>query len=461
MSDQLFLDCYPNTAYIPVTNQTYLLYLLVAVRAGELDATGRVPVNLSLVVDKSDSMCIPTLTEAQFKELASEGVLRQAIVDGTPVWRFERRMPDWVRECPRNIDFVKTALRWVLEQLRPDDRFALTAFAGQAVTLVPNQAGRARRKLQAVIEELEEMQLGNETYMAKGLELGYQEVKRGGSSSTVDRLVVLTDGFTRDAERCRELAHQAAQAGISISTMGVGSEFNEDLLIAIADDSGGNAHFIHQAEEIPQAFAQELKGVQSIALRNLELKFWLAAGMELRRVYRVRPIIYDLGQIPLQERSFNLPLGDLEKDNPPSVLLELIIPPRPEGKYRLAQVVLAYDDPLQGQPGDEIRGDVIVQYTSDPNLAAQYDPRVMNLVETVSAFKLQTRALEDAERGNTADASRKLRSAATRLMNMGEEELAEAALQEIENLQKQGRMSTTGTKKLRYGTRKLTQKLEE
>ncbi len=460
MSDQLFLDCHPNKAYIPTTNQMYLLYLLVAVRAGELDASGRVPVNLSLVVDKSDSMCIPTITSAQLEQLARRGVLRQAIVDGTPVWRFERKLPDWVQKSPRNIDFVKTALRWVLEQLRPDDRFALTAFAGQAVTLVPNQSGRTKRKLQAAIEELEEMKLGDETYMAKGLELGYREGQRGASSGTVDRLVVLTDGFTRDAERCRELAHQAAEAGISISTMGVGAGFNEDLLIAIADGSGGNAHFIREAEEIPQAFEQELKGVQSIALRNLELKFWLAAGVELRRVYRVRPIIYDLGQIPLQEQSFNLPLGDLEKDNPPSVLLELIVPPRPEGKYRLVQVVLAYDDPLQDQPGDKIRRDVVIQYTSDPRLAAQYDPQVMNLVETVSAFKLQTRALQDAERGDTASASTKLRSAATRLLNMGEEELAEAALQEIENLQKQGRMSSTGTKKLRYGTRKLTRKLE-
>jgi Ca-activated chloride channel family protein len=77
----------------------------------------------------------------------------------------------------------------------------------------------------------------------------------------------------------------------------------------------------------------------------------------------------------------------------------------------------------------------------------------------VTAFKLQTRALEEARLGNVAGATQKLRAAATRLLELGEEDLAQAALQEAENLETQGAMSSAGTKKLRYETRKLTQKL--
>ena len=81
---------------------------------------------------------------------------------------------------------------------------------------------------------------------------------------------------------------------------------------------------------------------------------------------------------------------------------------------------------------------------------------VMNLVEKVSAFKLQTRALTEVEAGNIAAATRKLQSAATVLLDLGEDELAEAAEQEILSLKKTGALTAAGTKKLEYGTRKLT-----
>ena len=79
----------------------------------------------------------------------------------------------------------------------------------------------------------------------------------------------------------------------------------------------------------------------------------------------------------------------------------------------------------------------------------------MNYVEKATTFKLQTRALQASEVGDVANATRNLRAVATRLLNMGETELARAAVQEAENLEKNGRMSAAGTKKLAFDTRKL------
>jgi Ca-activated chloride channel family protein len=106
-----------------------------------------------------------------------------------------------------------------------------------------------------------------------------------------------------------------------------------------------------------------------------------------------------------------------------------------------------------------VRSDIVVQYSDDPWAGTQTDAKVMNVVEKVSAHRLQTRALQEVQAGNIAGATVKLRAAATRLLNMGEDELAQAALQEAENLERQGQLSAAGTKKLRYETRKLTQKL--
>ena len=107
----------------------------------------------------------------------------------------------------------------------------------------------------------------------------------------------------------------------------------------------------------------------------------------------------------------------------------------------------------------KIRVDVITHFSANDIETKKINPRVMNIVEKVSAYDLQTRALSQAVSGDIPGATRKLRAAATRLLDMGENDLADAAFEEAENLEKSGSMTSSGTKKLRYETRKLTRRL--
>jgi Ca-activated chloride channel family protein len=68
----------------------------------------------------------------------------------------------------------------------------------------------------------------------------------------------------------------------------------------------------------------------------------------------------------------------------------------------------------------------------------------------VSAFKLQTRALEDLEAGNVQAATQKLRGALTHLLNQGDTELAAIVQRELENLEKGRVMSSEGRKTIRF-----------
>lgn len=459
MSNPLHLLCNLNTDYLLPTAQQRLVYVLLSVRVGELHIEP-VPVTLDLVVDASASMQIPLLTEEQFAELASLGAVREVIADGIPVWRFENVPAGFTKDCPRALDIVKAAIVSAVNALRGDDFCGLVAFAGSARRLAPISPASKARDLLRAVERLDETNLGDDTRLAAGLSLAVKELAgpRRSKGSAVQRIVLLTDGFASDETDALHWGQQAASAGISISTMGLGGDFNEDLLLALAESSGGNAYFIEEPSDIPDAFANELKASQSVALRELELKLKLYGGVELRRAYRVKPAISDLG-LPFQvDGSANIRLGDLDLQTPPAVLLELIVPPRPAGRYRLAQAVLAHTD-ASGIPGPKSSADLLVEVGPDPVRANRLDPQVMNLVETVSAYKLQTRALEDVERGDVAGATTKLRAAATRLLGLGEDELAQAALQEANNLDQQGSLSSAGTKKLRYETRRLTRRL--
>ena len=458
MAEALSLSCTVNAPYLPATGQPHLVYLLLEV-SGEA-GSGALPVNLVIVVDVSESMHVRLATETQFKELARMGMLQEILVDGVPAWQSADIPDEAMARLPRKIDRVRDALWAAVEQLRPADRFALVAFAGRAITLIPNTAGAGpiKGRLLDVVNGLDKLQLGDDTYIGRGMALGFEELRRGVSGGLADRLLVLTDGFTLDEDDCRTWAVRARQAHIPISTMGLGGEFNEELMIPIADQTGGEAYLLEDPEGIPAAFAEELQRAQAVRYRNLELKLRPPQGVEVRAAYRVRPSIAPL-ETANEGGSYSFPLGDLVAGEEPALLLELIVPPRPAGVYRLAQALLAYDDPAGGLASLKTRADVVAEYTSDPARAAQIVPQVMHIVEALSAYKLQRRARADLEAGDVAGATRKLRAAATRLLDMGEEKLAAEMEQQAAELERRGQADPQRTKRLRYETRKLTQKL--
>jgi len=208
-------------------------------------------------------------------------------------------------------------------------------------------------------------------------------------------------------------------------------------------------------------FAQAVERSQQAVVRNAVLTLRLVSDVTPRQVWQVTPLLANLGYQPIGEHDVQVPLGDLDAVAGKSVLVELLVPPRRAGRYRLAQAEVRADLPMQQVAGASVRQDIVIDYTEDSALAAQYNAEVMNIVEKVTVYRLQTRALEEARAGDLTNATRKLRAAATRLLELGEPELAEAARQEATNLEKTGEMSSLGTKRLRYQTRKLTQRLPD
>jgi len=210
--------------------------------------------------------------------------------------------------------------------------------------------------------------------------------------------------------------------------------------------------------------------MQQTVARNLRLTFNPARGVGVRAAYRVAPIISKLwpGQgVPEDGDQGNtqgeqpdsplaLPLGDIQSGEAQTILYEVTLPPRKPGQYRLARLLLKYE--TTGSSETEGEGEEALDLVVDFAPGAQRrpgNPRVMNSVEKATAFKLQTRALQASMAGDVASATRNLRAAATRLLNMGETGLAEAAEQEAQLLETEGKMSAAGTKKLVYETRKL------
>jgi Ca-activated chloride channel family protein len=415
MANDVTLTCRLNKSHLPVMNTQQLVYALIEATPGASMAQVQMPVNLSLVLDKSGSM---------------QG---------------------------KKIQNLREAAKLVVDRLGPQDMISIIAFSDRKYLIAASQPVTDQEALKRRIDRIRD---GGGTAISGGMSQGLAELDKALSSDHVSRMLLLTDGQTfGDEKQCKKLGKQAGDRGIVVNALGLGDDWNEDLLDDIAAASGGVADFIDSPDKIVTVFERAVQSMQDTVVQNALMVLRLANGVTPRQVWQVLPMISNLGYRPLSDRDVQVSLGEMEKGQPRSLLVELLVGPRPAGRYRIAQAEISYDVPGLKLIGEKVKSDLLLDFTADPIQAKQYQAEVMNIVEKVTAFKLQTRALEEAKMGNVAGASQKLRAAATRLLELGEEDLAQSALEEAENLEKSGQMSSHGTKKLRYETRKLTQRL--
>jgi len=283
---------------------------------------------------------------------------------------------------------------------------------------------------------------------------GLNELRRWNIPNAVNRMILLTDGITYgDTDRCRQLARDARAGGISIYPLGIGQDWDENLLDTIGEMSGGMpAEFIRNPADAMAIFEQQVQSAVAVAVRNATLILRLPQGVTPKKAVKVLPIIQDLGQSVLSERQVVIHLGDLEKDNAQSVLVELMIDPRPAGLFRIAQAELTYDVPIANLVGESIREDIKVTFTTDANEAAQVNPLVMNFAEKANAHRLVTRVLDEYKR--TGKATTRLAPNVTRVLDPE----TQAALEQINQGQQ---ISQDQVKSIGNKTRKLTQRLDD
>ncbi len=129
----------------------------------------------------------------------------------------------------------------------------------------------------------------------KGLMTACQQVASVKTANTLNRVLLLTDGEptagTRDfASIVGQVAEQKSR-GITVTALGFGPDYNEELMAGIARRSGGNYYYIARPELIPEVFRRELDTLMRISARNLRLRLALARGVSVRQVYGQQPTL--------------------------------------------------------------------------------------------------------------------------------------------------------------------------
>jgi Ca-activated chloride channel family protein len=351
---------------------------------------------------------------------------------------------------------MKAATRRVIEMLTPEDIVSLVIFDDTVNVVLP--ATQATDKT-ALIGQVDTITEAGGTAMSLGLQAGQAELYKHLGPDRLSHMLLLTDGQTwGDEDTCRTIARSLGDLGVHVTALGLGDEWNEQLLDDLANATSGTSDYIADPATIDSFFQHAVQVAQGTAVQDSRLLLRLVQGVTPRAVYRATPIIANLGYQPIGDSEVAVKLGDLSYGSGSSILIELLISKHTAGSFRLAQAELRFIPVGQDTTTHMVKQDVLLDFTNDPQAPA-YTPHVMNLVEKVTAFKLQTRALSEAEAGNISGATQKLRAAATRLLDMGELDLAEKTQQQADLLERGENMNAGAQKELRYATRRLTQRL--
>lgn len=397
----------PSRSALSVGVDEQVIYLFFEIAAGESDqARGRQALNLCLVLDRSTSM------------------------QGS------------------RLEQTKSSAQRMIDSLAADDTLSIITFSDKAEVVWPSQLLTDPIKTKAKISAI---QASGGTEILQGLQAGLAEIEKRRAQYAVNHLILLTDGQTYgDEERCLGAAEEAAKHRIGISAMGIGEDWNDTLLDAIASRCGGISQYIASTGEIQHFMRERLQGLSTVYAENVRLLFKPISGTRLKSAFKLSPYIE---RIALKDET--LSLGSLQSNTTVSGIIELVVEGHDAGTYRLAQMELIGDIPSPHIDETRVRKDVAFTFDPNANPNTPAPSHILSALAKVTIFQMQEGALSALEQGDVAGATHRLETMATRLLDMGEHQLARAALLEAGRLARSGNLSPAGRKAIKYGTRSL------
>ncbi len=298
------------------------------------------------------------------------------------------------------LERAKEAAEYAVGLLGPQDLVSIVIYDDSASVLVPTTPARNRDRIVKAIRRIES---GGNTALFSGVSLGAGEVRRFSEDRQVRRVILLSDGLANvgpsSTEELGRLGSSLRKEGISVSTIGLGLGYNEDLMATLAYNSDGNHAFVQEPGDLVRIFDAEFKDAASIVASDVDITITCKAG--------VRPvrIVNRDGDIVGQEVRLRLNqiLGTQEK----YVLVELELPDgRAGSSLPVAEARTSYLD-LVTQKRQTLKYAVSVVY-SDDRLALQSGVRkdVKEQVVLQLATEANEKAVQLADEGDTERAKK-------------------------------------------------------
>lgn len=344
-----------HTAVLANADTDRFLTVTVSAPAGLGDGVRR-PVDLSVVMDVSGSM-------------AARGKMEEA----------------------------RRAAKALAEQMGAQDTFSLVVFNDDATTVIPARPMGDAREVARAIDHVYE---GGGTNLYAGMDRGSEQIKRSRTRSAVSRMVVLSDGnanigITDPGALSRYSADLAAD-GVTVSTVGLGLDYNEDLLAHLADVGGGSYHFVAPDTSLRDVFTAELQSTGSVVGQGTIVHVELPAD--------VSPVDVIGWDAQRSGNGWDVFVGDVYAGETKKVVARVKVHPAQVAAFEAAQVDARYHDVLDHAPAHTPAA-AVASVTTDPReVARSVDKTAAAAANRAWGSSYLDRSTRAYEKGDTAQA---------------------------------------------------------
>jgi len=334
------------------------------------------------------------------RDLVYSGGLREVIVQV----EIEARKPERGHRVPMNLALVldrsgsmqgakiekaRQASCVAVDQLDDDDIFSLVIFDND--------------ELKSTIDRIRPR---GGTALHAGVTMGARQVRKNLDKERVNRVILLSDGIANvGPSRTSDLAalgRELRGEGIAVTTIGLGDDYNEDLMTALAEASSANYYYVKDAEKLPGIFAEELGVARSLLARGVTIRITVPDGVRLREIIG-RP------EIECRDRGADITLPELFGAEKRRFLARCVVEEKRSEPLDVAAVELSYETaggsraPAQSQTAN-------VKFTDEaPKSDASLRPEVAREVSVAGNRLAKERAVKLADEGRAPEAADVLR----------------------------------------------------
>jgi Ca-activated chloride channel family protein len=289
---------------------------------------------------------------------------------------------------------AKHAARLAVDRLAPSDIVSIVAYDSTVRVVVP--ATKAVDKA-SIHEAIERISPSGTTALFAGVSKGADELRKFFDRNRVNRIVLLSDGLANvgpsSAGELAQLGAALMREGMSVTTLGLGLDYNEDLMTRLADQGGGRYHFIKNGDAVAGILADEMKGLVATVARGLVLELAPAAGTGVAQVFG-----YATDRDGALTRAR---IGSIGAGQTREVIVRLALPALTPPRVDLGALTLRFMDVTADGIAREVAVPMAVDVTTDPAqvAASEHFDVSVRVAEVEAAEKLEV-AARAADRGD-------------------------------------------------------------
>lgn len=291
---------------------------------------------------------------------------------------------------------AKAAAQTLVDSLDDNDAFSIVTYSSEVQTVVPmmrassSTKALARDAINAIYDE------GN-TCISCGITEASAELAKSPIARGIKRMVLISDGQANaglaDRNELAQLATQTASQGVSISTVGVGLDFDELTMTRLADVGHGHYYFVEDTAQLSTMFASELAAMTEAVAADVRLD---VSGAYVTDVYGYS---YTRGREDVM-----IPLADMRAGETRKVVLHVVLPDNAPRSFEVAKFHLAWRDVSTNERLDATTNVIATLTTDARDVAATIDRNAVSAIETARTARVLENAAKTYETQGAAAA---------------------------------------------------------